>query len=278
MFDAKVILDSISPAGVRLTTMEVTFPRMILAEFNTHRVFSRNSASSRAIPVEKMLHKVIDDTFIPVYWGKNQKGMQAEQELTLEEQIIATNTWLTGRDLVVAQVNKLLALGVHKQIANRLLEPWLFHTVLVSATEWENFFALRTDKNAQPEMQAIAKLMLWAYETSEPKQLDYGHWHMPLMPDLKELEQIYGKQDLLKISIGRCARVSYLTHHGARDPMVDIDLCCKLIASGHMSPTEHVARPLGGLDSARLWSGNFRGWEQYRKTIKNEANFGARRN
>src|ERR1044072_9346325 len=102
-YSVRVLKDSISPVGARLTTMEVTLPRLVLAEFNTHRVFSRNSASSRAIPVEKMLKKIQEDPFIPVYWGKNQKGMQANEELTIEEQLLAQKEWLVARDYAVTQ-------------------------------------------------------------------------------------------------------------------------------------------------------------------------------
>jgi thymidylate synthase ThyX len=285
-FSAKVLRDSVSPDGVRLTTMEVTFPRIILAEFNTHRVFSRNSASSRAIPVEKMLQKVKDDPFIPVYWGKNQKGMQAEQELTEEEQELAKFEWLVARKNAVVQAERLLAIGVHKQITNRLLEPWLWHTVIVTSTEWDNFWGLRDHKAAQPEMGHIAKLMREAYDTSTPSPVNYGDWHLPLIQPGEEFDLLVGEttiDDVCKISAGRCARVSYLTHDGKRDPKADIEMCERLIQNGHMSPLEHVARPMTVTEivnpNLNLKVGsNFRGWVQLRKTIPNENNFLARQN
>ena len=149
-YSAKVLADSISPDGVRLTTMEVTFPRIVLAEFNTHRMFSRNSASSRAIPVEKMIQRVLDDPFSPVWWGKNQSGMQAAEELSGEALRLARQHWLDARDFAISCVRLFQApeISLHKQIANRLLEPFLWHTVVVTATEWENFFALRCHKDA----------------------------------------------------------------------------------------------------------------------------------
>lgn len=255
--------------------MELTFPRIVLAEFNTHRVFSRNSASSRAIPVEKMLAKVTSDPFFPVYWGKNQKGMQADEELSESDIAHAEDVWMSARDQMIVHVNQLLMLGVHKQITNRLLEPFLWHTVIVTSTEWNNFFALRTHKDAQPEIRKIAILAKETYESSVPRQLAALEAHLPLVEDLDVLlaEGFTGEQ-LCKISVGRCARVSYLTHDGKRDPNADIQLCDRLMASGHLSPFEHVA--IAQEENAEVWSGNIRGWIQWRKTFPHEADFSTR--
>jgi len=279
-YAAKILADSISPDGVRLTTMEVTFPRIVLAEFNTHRMFSRNSASSRAIPVEKMIQRVLDDPFLPVWWGKNQSGMQATEELAGEALRLAKHHWLDARDFAVACVRLFQApeINLHKQIANRLLEPFLWHTVIVTATEWENFFALRCHKDAQPEIRIIAEMMRGLYRSSEPRAVDYGEWHLPLVDD-GERAQFYNWSDrtaLQKCCVGRCARVSYLTHDGRRDPAEDVVLADRLRAAGHMSPFEHAARPMmrGEFcdgDSSRMFDGNFRGWVQYRKILPNEA-------
>lgn len=279
-YSARVLKDSLSPEGVRLTTLEVTFPRIVLAEFNTHRVFSRNSASSRAIPVEKMLKRVQDDPFIPIYWGKNQKGMQAEQEVTLEEIAVATDEWLKARDLAVQQAKALLDLGIHKQITNRLLEPFLWQTVIVTATEWDNWEALRRHPDAQPEIKMAADLMSDARARSTPQMLWYGEWHLPLTPELDEgfAKRTFGDSKWLdweywkKVSTGRCARVSYLTHDGRRDLEADIGLGDRLRSSGHMSPFEHIATPL---NSKELFRGNFRGWIQYRKELPFEENYKA---
>lgn len=273
-YDVKVIADSIT-YGNRLTTLEVTLPRIVLAEFNTHRMFSRNSASSRAIPVEKMLKRVEDDPFIPIYWGKNQKGMQADEELSLISQRDAELEWLLARDHAVTRAKQLLALGIHKQITNRLLEPWLWQTIIVSATEVDNFLALRTHKDAQPEIQRAAVLMDAAYKGSEPKILKVGEWHLPLLPDISQLlEEGYTTNELCLISVGRCARVSYLTHNGTREPKLDIELALKLQAAGHMSPFEHVAQAMSTRHfESNPWSGNFFGWIQFRKTLHNEDNF-----
>jgi len=273
-YGAKVILDSISPANVRLTTFEVTLPRIVLAEFNTHRMLSRNSASSRAIPVEKMLKKVQEDPFIPIYWGKNQKGMQAEEELSEELQNEAQKAWLAGRDFAVAAAGKLLELGIHKQVANRLLEPFLWHTIICTATELENFFNLRDHKMAQPEIRRGVQLMKECYAASIPQHVSPDCWHLPLVTGVDEvtlLRENFTWRQLAEISCARCARVSYLTHDGKRDPRKDLELCADLIKNGHMSPLEHAARVM----HVPLMSGNFFGWQQYRKIVPGEAIFGS---
>lgn len=294
-YSAKILKDSLSPQGVRLTTIEVTFPRIVLAEFNTHRTFSRNSASSRAIPVEKMLKKVKEDPFIPIYWGKNQKGMQAEKEFAENEKEGLKLQWLRARDQAIFAVESLLQTGVHKQITNRLLEPWLWHTVIVTATEWDNFWGLRRHKDAQPEIRRGAEIMHDVYVASTPKAINYNDWHLPLVEDDEVFDLQVAGFDVRKVSAGRCARVSYLTHDGKRDPQADIELCDRLVQSGHMSPLEHVARPLdigdmesilqksgvGGidrqnLDAREIFCGNFCGWMQLRKTLPYESNFLAR--
>lgn len=272
-YEAKVLADSISDAGVRLTTLSVTFPRIVLAEFNTHRVFSRSSASSRAIPVEKRIAAVAADPFIPESFGKNKKGMQADEALAEDEADQARQRWHLACHDAVFHARELAILGVHKQLANRLIEPFCWHTVIVTATEWENFFALRDNEQAQPEIAKPARLMRAAMEESEPSYVVPGkQWHRPLMPDEFQLvNEGYTVDQLNRISIARCARVSYLTHDGKRDPKADLELCDRLEKSGHMSPFEHVATPLYN----PRFRGNFFGWLQYRKTIINEDNFGA---
>lgn len=292
---ARILKDSISPDGVRLTTIEATYPRIVHAEMMTHRVFSRNSASSRAIPLNKMLERVKEDGFEPIWWGKTQKGMQAEEELTGDELQRAKQRWKDAKDHMVSVVSDLQRIGLHKQIANRLLEPFLWHTSIVTATEWENFFALRCHGATQPELHEIANMMKGTLDLSKPDLLKEGEWHLPLITDLDALtSEGYSIEDIKCICVGRCARVSYLTHTGVRDPKADIELCMKLLASGHMSPFEHCARPMTrqdarlifrrpgivGLDICDLepqntFSGNFRGWVQMRKGLHNEAVFTA---
>jgi len=190
----------------------------------------------------------------------------------------------------VGQVEDLLDIGIHKQWTNRLLEPWLWHTIIVSATEWDNFFHLRCHPHAHPDIRKTAELMREAMENHHPEELDYGQWHLPLIWDGEDLEAFSDHDpaalpmsELPLCSIGRCARVSYLTHDGKRDVAEDIALARRLLENGHMSPFEHVARPMteeerkvyctvkhstGG--NLRPFLGNFRGWVQYRKTIPNE--------
>ena len=274
MYSAKIIADSVSRHGQRLTTMEVVFPRMVLAEFNTHRVFSRNSASSRAIPVEKQLKKIKEQPFVPEYWGANQSGMQAEAELIAGAKDAALDEWLAARDSAVAHVEKLLTIGLHKQLANRILEPFMWHTVIVTATEWSNYFALRANEMAQPEIRKVSELMQAAYEASTPKQLSDDEWHLPLI-QAEEYDGVFEKSDDARmISAARCARVSYLTHEGKRDLSADIVLYDRLTSGGHMSPLEHVARPLTKDElSEGEFRGNFRGWMQLRKLVPNEDDY-----
>lgn len=274
MYSAKILKDSMSVGGNRLTTFEVTLPRIVLPEFNTHRIFSRNSASSRAIPVSKVIEKVLNDPFITHFWGKNQKGMQAEEELSLSEQEEASEIWLRARNNAVASVKDLVRVGVHKQIANRLLEPFMWQTVLVSATDWSNFFNLRCHLDAQPEIRKIAMMMFDLYNSNANINSDLTetfNWHLPLIEnsEFHELMMTYSFNEIKKICVGRCARVSYLTHDGKRDPQADIDLADRLLTSGHMSPFEHAAL---GLDNS-MRVGNFVGWKQYRKFIPNESVF-----
>ncbi len=300
-FDAKVLADSRSPACHRLTTLEATFPRFVLAEFNTHRVFSRNSASSRAIPIAKQLRRVLEDPYVPIEFGSNQPGMQAGPALEGEKREAAKGEWLRARDDAVRRVLGLVTdpnaaggdlhdvleqveeatraknrpdewLNVHKQVANRLLEPFMWHTVIVTATEWENFWNLRCHPDAQPEIRLVAETMRDAAAASEPAELAEDEWHLPLIRP-EDRDQAGSIEDLIKISAGRCARVSYLTHAGERDLDADIQLHDRLLESGHMSPLEHPARPLSATElEENEWSGNFRGWHPYRKTILGETN------
>lgn len=284
-YAAKILLDSISEAGDRLTTMEVTFPRFVLAEFNTHRVFSRNSASSRAIPVEKQLARIKDDPFVPTYWGRNQPGMQASVTFDDEYSLIdfLRAEWLLARDYAVEQVEKLLHVGLHKQTANRLLEPFMWHTVIVTSTEWSNFFALRANPDAQPEICEIAVMMKNIYAASTPQLVKKGEWHMPLIQPDEAGWAVANPENARKVSAARCARVSYLTHDGKRDVSKDLELYERLTSGGHMSPLEHVATPsyyqpepsdFGDVFPLQSnWHGNFRGWKQLRKFVPNESDF-----
>jgi thymidylate synthase ThyX len=261
-------------------------------------MFSRNASSSRAIPIQRMIDAALSNPAMPEFWGKNQAGMQATEELddTTKNQYqwifgrgmvavtakeAAKMDWLKARDHAVDSVTKLMALGVHKQLANRPLEPWLHITVVASATEHGNFFSLRAHKDAQPEFQKLAYLMLDIYQQSHPTRLKEGEWHIPfgdqiddarLNPLLDELNKAQWVSPLreasikLKIAVARCARVSYLNFEGKNDYKADIELADRLATSGHWSPFEHCALALPNHE----WSGNFRGWKQYRKFYPQE--------
>lgn len=263
---AIVVADSLNERGDRrLTTMEVTMHRFVLAEFNTHRVFSRNSASSRAIPIAKRIRSVVDDPAMPLEWGANQAGMQAGELLPAETRAKCIAEWLVARDAAVASVAALDSLGLHKQVANRLLEPFLWHTVIVSSTEWDNFFRQRCSPLAQPEIRLVAEAMRDALAASKPRLLAADEWHTPyVQPDEEYLWPLSTRQ---MISVARCARVSYLTHDGRRDVARDVDLYDRLISATppHASPFEHVARSQR-LSEAKA-PGNFEGWSQLRHEL-----------
>lgn len=290
---AKIILDSITEQGHRLVTMEVVMHRFVLAEMNTHRAFSRNSASSRAIPFKKIFDRVDNSPALPWYWGKEQKGMQSGEELLATEQMACQGIWEEASKDALSKAWALHTIGVHKSLVNRLLEPFMWHTAIISATEWDNFFWQRCDPDAQPEMKAVADEMQRAYYTSIPKQLVHGQWHMPYIQDRDwdDARQIltgdntvmvsptmYELTDMLKkVSVARCARVSYLTHDGERSLETDIGLFEKLSVKLHPSPFEHVAKPIvvpQGYETqgsgSQGWSGNFHGWHQFRKDLPNE--------
>ena len=269
-FSARVLLDSLSPAGVRLTTMEVRYPRFIHSEALTHRVFSRNSSSSRAVPIKKMIEAVRNDPVLPIWWGRNQSGMQAMQEIDESSRALAETEWRRALDDALAHAERLSSseINLHKQLVNRILEPFSWITVIITATEWSNFFTQRTHEDAQPELKHIAEMMLEAYRGSTPRPLGIGEWHTPLI--LAEEEAVLRLEDRLKISVARSARVSYLTHDGSRDYEKDLELYDRLLgggSNGHWSPFEHVATPA---PEGTTWSGNFRGWEQYRKRFAQE--------
>jgi thymidylate synthase ThyX len=213
------------------------------------------------VPTAKLIERVLKDPAVPLEWGKNKAGMSASDVLPGDVAQEAERAWLSARDAAVAHAQRLLALDVHKQELNRLLEPFLWHTVIVSATEWENFFELRCAPNAQPEIRAAALLMLEARNASVPQPLDYGEWHTPLLqPD----EGMLDLETRRRVSAARCARVSYLTHQGLRELERDLELYDRLRGDRHLSPFEHVATPAP--DSA--FQANFRGWIQMRREIE----------
>jgi thymidylate synthase ThyX len=263
--NAKVIIDSISPDGHRLTTMEVVIHRFVLSEFNTHRSFSRNSASSRAIPTRKQMARVETETAFPVSWPCERPGMQGGDELDGNLGDAASAVWRNAMQDAVRHATALAEIGVHKSVVNRLLEPFMWHTVIVSSTEWENFFGLRCNSLAQPEIRVAAESMRDVFEASEPSRLEPGEWHLPYI-DGEDWSVFESRGDGIEIakavSAARCARVSYLTHDGRRDHSKDIELYERLVSADppHISPLEHVATPT---DSDPT-TGNFVGWRQLR--------------
>lgn len=267
MISSKIVCDSINWLGNRLTTMVLTYPRYIHSEFMTHRVISKNSASSRAIPVKRVIEDVVENTVFPI-WTKNQKGMSGEI-ITDEGYIEKLNRdWIFVRDFAINEAGALNEAGVHKQNANRILEPFQHIRVIATATDWDNFFTLRDHPAAMPEIQELARAIRKAMQESFPRRLDMGEWHIPFGDRIDEDVLLNRSYELLcgsrnweiemkrtmiaddvimtraKIAAARCARISYNTYDGEFDIEKDIELCDRLIKSKpqHLSPTEHIAR------------------------------------
>lgn len=281
---AKVICDSVTRAGERLISWELRYPRFIHAEFMTHRAFSRNASSSRAIPVSRMIRDVIAQPAAPIHWGANEPGMVAHAELEPNVQAEANAVWMQACLDAVKHAQKMVALGVHKQVANRLIEPFNHIRVLCSTTDTGNFFALRDHPNAQPEIQALARAMRAAMDASTPRTLGPMQWHLPyierqdyVMFDTYEGAEWDGTgahpiSTLTKLSVARCARVSYRNAQGHL-PATDHDLAlyARLMSDTpmHASPAEHQATPVVDECSAKLAAqSNFNGWVQYRKIVE----------
>lgn len=242
-YAAKILCDSVAPNGARLTTMEVQFPRFILAEFNTHRKFSRNSASSRAIPVERRIKQVIDNPFVPESFGKNRKGMQAGAAVSRIAQFMSEEAWLRARDACAREAETLVKNEVHKQHANRLIELWAWHTVVVTSSDWRNFFALRDHKAAQPEMQITALHMRVAFEASKPEPLAVGDWHLPYIDGADWAESpMPSDETLVARSVVRCAAVSFERQDAERTPEQIQTRHDEMVRMAHWSPFEHQAK------------------------------------
>jgi hypothetical protein len=287
MITATVIQDSRTGNGDRITTLELEFPRFILAEFNTHRMLSRNAQSSRAVPT-KMLDELLKTPVRPVSWGKNQAGMEAHEELDPVIQQQAEQTWLVAAEHARIMAQRLNELGVHKQIANRVTEAFQSIKVVVTATEWQNFFHLRLHPAAQPEFQELAGLMYTAILQSDPQLLLVGEWHTPYVGRYRDDSgdmryTVEGKVvDLataLRLSSSLVAQVSYRKLDYSLDKARKI--WQQLIESTpqHASPVEHQATPVDlnhkwqpGVThqdcAGNFWSANFRGWVQHRKWLE----------
>lgn len=290
---ATIIADSINPKNCRLTTFILKFPRIVLAELNTHRAFSKNSASSRAIPFKKMLEMAETNPFIPIKFQKDHKGMQGTEYFEGSEHEECVRDWLSARDLAIQSATSFKH-NVTKQLRNRLLEPFMWHTVILTGSDFENFFALRAHKDAEIHIANLADKMLEAYNNSEPKSLKAGEWHIPFGDKIDEsrlenLSFVKSESERLdklgyagdytsfytakveakkKIAIARCARISYQNFEGKDDYEADINLCNTLFGSTpkHLSPTEHVAQSI----NTEQYIGNFQGFKQYRKFFTDE--------
>lgn len=274
---ATVVRDSISPTNVRLTTLEVTYHRFIHGEMMTHRRFSRNSASSRARPVASFLSEILENPALPCAYRYNQPGMQAGELMTTEDMEEAERLILEGRDFICEMVAKLNALGpinpktgkplgLHKQWANRYLEPWMWHTVVITSTYWDEFFSQRCSPLAQPELEIVANEMRHALLCSIPTYVPEGGWHTPYIRPDEEDMFIPMK---CRVSSGRTCRVSYENQNGVRDVNDDLELFEHLEDPGdgppHWSPMEHIATPARLSDKVK---GNFRGWHQLRHNLE----------
>ena len=285
---AKIICDSISSiSNQRITTFELEYPRFLLCELNTHRKFSRNTASSRAIPIDVKCEQLLTNGAYPVYWGKNQSGMQAKEEIDEKNKQSALETWDSAKLMMIEHAKRLQSLGVHKQITNRLLEPFETVKTLVTATSFDNFFNLRCHADAQPEIKALADMMYAEYKKSKPMVIHYGEWHTPYVQRIRD--KLNGtihyyvdgveidKETAIKISCSCSAQVSY------RKNDVSIEKAEKIFDKlvnarpPHVSPFETCATPidieksLQGVTHFDIndvpYSGNFANWAQYRHMI-----------
>lgn len=302
-FKVKVLLDSISPEGVRLTTFKNRFPREILAEVNTHTILSKNASSSRAIPGQRLREFIKQNLYIPEF-GKNSSGMQSHELLDSWNTSEARITWVTAAERACWFAEQLEARGVHKQVVNRLVENFGWTNQVITGTEWSNFFALRTHKDAHPAFRTLARAMYVAYSRSTPRRLDYNEWHLPFVGQgtLKSLNVglfgDYGNSeyhpDMSKMfpydyermgitlgmgaqirSVACCARVSYQTLDGSPSTFwKDVSVYNKLLKEPpyHVSPFQNQATPFHPAQEASQphLKSNLRGWIQYRKTIPNE--------
>ena len=290
---AKVIADSINPRGVRITTFELNYPRIIHAELLTHRVFSRNSASSRAIPVATVINLVENDPAMPVHWGKNQPGMQAKEELDEVTKAGVQGLWLEASKQAVSIAKVMNNMQAHKQVVNRILEPFQHIKVVLTMTERENWYWLRDHVDADPTIHELARKMKEAEDASTPNRLTFGQWHLPyvrtshcgLQLFMDETGELISLEQAQMISASCCAQVSYRKQDGSLEKAEIVFK--RLIDSEpvHASPVEHQAMcfdntyywPDGVTHRTRdgtYWSGNLRDWIQYRQLIPGNARQG----
>jgi hypothetical protein len=285
---AKIIADSIGVDAPRLVTFELQYPRIIHAEFMTHRVFSRNASSSRAVPVLRVIENVLANPAMPAEWRMNEPGMQGfttADEHTVEA---AQRIMAMAAQAAVNFAKQLDCMGLHKQHVNRLTEPFQYIKVVVTSSQWKNFFGLRDHEAADPTIQKLARLMHEAYDASTPTLLSDTENHLPYITEEDfDRAELFRSQSgsqltlidiLRRMSAARCARVSYNNFKGEVPKITsDLSLYDKLVVSQpvHASPTEHQASPdiFLGVNSGWRYPekhGNLVGWQQFRKFISNE--------
>lgn len=259
--EVKVVEHSISESGKEVATLQLHYPLFIHAQVMTHRVFSRGAASNRAIPIKKLVKRTLEDPVYPTVYGSNKSGMQAGGELSrFKKKLIDVLYWTTCR---VVCYSALLAgkIGLHKQHANRLMMGFQHIDVILTSTEWDNFFKLRVDHASQPEIQELAIKIRDVLGKSTPKLLKEGEWHTPYVTDKEKVD--LSISEIKDISAARCARVSYLTHDNKRpDIDKDLRLASDLFRDEHMSPFEHVCTP------TKKGNANLKGWQQYRYQLE----------
>jgi thymidylate synthase ThyX len=255
---AKVVAATKHPHGGKpIYTLQLRYPLIIHAELLTHRVFSRNSSSNRAVPTAKIIEEVVVNPFIPIEWGLNRPGMVA-LEVALDEHH-CEQTWLNARDEAVATAHKLVELGLHKQIVNRVLMPFQHIDTLVTATEWDNFFKLRLQADVEPHMKKLAFEIGVAID--EVVFTEGSSRHIPFVDKGDFLDHYYSAEKEL-ISAARCARVT--TRSAKADVSRDIELAHTLKNEKHMSPFEHQAIP-GKADEMYF---NLQGWKSLRYRLE----------
>lgn len=226
-----------------LFTLELEYPRFIHSEFMTHRVFGRNASSSRAVPVERTIQNILNYPWAPLHVYKNCKGMQGKELVSEEDYDSFCELWEEAKYKAIDTAHKMMDKGFHKQHINRILEPFTKIKVIVTATEWDNFFKLRLSPDADPEIQDLAKAIKVAMDNAWGTLINVHDGRTLPYVSYDEMEAIDDNRLLTLISAARCARVSYLNHDGsAPDILKDLALAKRLINSGHMTPFEHQCR------------------------------------
>jgi hypothetical protein len=280
-YACKVIADSIGPTGCRITTLEVTYPLAVHWDFLRHQMFSmyeqaHSVASNRAIPTKTYLRRILECPAEPLRWGMNQPGMAASEEVSGWCLVVGKRVHAFVRTIAVVGAWIMFKLGFHKEVANWHVMPSAWVTQIVTATDWENFDALRIHPAARAEMRKIATMMRDARNASTPRELGEGGWHLPLVRGT-ELLRAYetndsdeeAERELWKISAARVARVSLLKHGESRAVANELEKANDLLSLGHMSPFDHPAQCLGTDERVA----NLRGFKSARKFIPNEDNF-----